>query len=206
MKFKIILSLMAFATTALFTQTAAHAGPRFEFEPNVWKKESVGPRSSWTPAPAAPTVRSGSTPSASSMLGIPLASIKRAPAPVPVHAAPVAQPNIMAQLMPAQFNNAFGKPAAQAMPMTASPNAMQPVAAAAPAKTMKMASAPRSLNRSQNGTARLRRPSYPQSRVAHATPIQTYNTGYVPGSTAPSVYGGSSSTTTAVSGVVKYKH
>ncbi|MFA7340120.1 MAG: hypothetical protein WC028_25295 [Candidatus Obscuribacterales bacterium] len=206
MKFKIILSLMAFATTALFTQTAANASPRFEFEPNVWKKESVGPRSSWTPAPAAPTVRSGSTPSASSMLGIPLASIKRAPAPVPVHAAPVAQPNIMAQLMPAQFNNAFGKPAAQAMPMTASPNVMAPVAQAATPKTVKMASAPRSLNRSQNGTARLRRPSYPQSRVAHASPIQTYNTGYVPGSTAPSVFGGSSSTSTAVTGVLKYKH
>jgi hypothetical protein len=206
MKFKIILSLVAFATTAAFAQPAAHAGPRFEFEPNVWKKESIGPRSSWTPAPAAATVRSGSTPSASSMLGIPLASIKRAPAPAPVHAAPVAQPNIMAQLMPAQFNNAFGKPAAQAMPMTASPNVMAPVAQAATPKTVKMASAPRSLNRSQNGTARLRRPSYPQSRVAHASPIQTYNTGYVPGSTAPSVFGGSSSTTTAVSGVLKYKH
>ncbi|MBP6746328.1 hypothetical protein KA344_13915 [bacterium] len=204
MKFKIILSLMAFATTALFTQTAANASPRFEFEPNVWKKESVGPRSSWTPAPAAPTVRSGSTPSASSMLGIPLASIKRAPAPV--HAAPVAQPNIMAQLMPAQFNNAFGKPAAQAMPMTASPNVMAPVAQAATPKTVKMASAPRSLSRSQNGTARLRRPSYPQSRVAQASPIKTYNTGYVPGSTAPSAFGSGHSTTTAVSGVVKYKH
>jgi hypothetical protein len=204
MKFKIFLSLIAFATTALCTQTAAIAGPRFEFEPNVWKKESVGPRSAWTPAPAAPTVRAGSVPSSSSMLGIPLASIKRAPAPV--HAAPVAQPSIMAQLMPAQFSNAFGKPAAQAIPLTASPNAMAPVAAAAPAKTMKMASAPRSINRSQNGTAHLRRPSYPQARVARANPIQSYNTGYVPGSTAPSAFGSGASTTTAVSGVVKYKH
>ena len=201
MKFKIFLSLMAFATTALFTQTAAHAGPRFEFEPNVWKKEHTGPRSAWTPAPAAATVRSGSTPSASSMLGIPLASIKKAP----VAPAPQAQPNIMAQLMPAQFSNAFGKPAQQVMPMTATPNAMAPVAAAAPAKSMKMASAPR-VSRSQNGLAHLRRPTYPQSRVARATPIQSYNTGYVPGSTAPSVFGGSSSTSTNVSGVVKYKH
>jgi len=200
MKFKIFLSLIAFATTAAFAQPAAHAdSPRFKFPVNYYKiEEPTYPRSSYIP-PAAPTVRSGSTPSAASMLG-PLANLKKAPAPV--HAAPVAQPNIMAQLMPAQFSNAFGKPAAQAIPLTASPQAMQPVAAAAPAKTMKMASAPRSLNRSQNGTAHLRRPSYPQARVARANPIQTYPTGYVPGSTAPSAFGSGYSTQTAVGGKI----
>ncbi|CAN5254858.1 hypothetical protein BH11CYA1_BH11CYA1_45240 [soil metagenome] len=202
MKFKITLSLMAFATSAFFTQTAAHAGPRFEFEPNVWKNDHVTRHASWTPAPAAATVRSGSTPSASSMLGIPLASIRKAPPPAPVQQA---QPSIMAQLMPAAFNNAFGKPVPQAMPLTATPNAMAPVAAAAPAKAMKMASAPR-VSRSQNGMAHLRRPSHPASNVAHANPIQSYGSGYAPGSTAPSSFGGGTSSSTSVSAVVKYKH
>ncbi len=200
MKFKIFLSLIALVATTAISQPAAHAdGARFKFPVNYYKiEEPRYPHSAYIP-PAQPTVRAGSTPSASSMLG-PLANLKRPPAPV--HAAPVQQPNVMAQLVPAAWNNAFGKPQAQQMPLTASPNAMAPVAQAAQPKAIKSASAPRSLSRSQNGTARLRRPVYPQSRVAHANPIQSYSSGYTPGSTAPTSAGGVYSTSATVGGKI----
>ena len=200
MKFKIFLSLIALVATTAISQPAAHAdGARFKFPVNYYKiEEPRYPHSAYIP-PAQPTVRAGSTPSASSMLG-PLANLKRPPAPV--HAAPVQQPNVMAQLVPAAWNNAFGKPQAQAVPLTASPNAMAPVAQAAQPKAIKSASAPRSLSRSQNGTDRLRRPVYPQSRVAHANPIQSYSSGYTPGSTAPTSAGGVYSTSATVGGKI----
>lgn len=200
MKFKIFLSLIALVATTAISQPAAHAdGARFKFPVNYYKiEEPRYPHSAYIP-PAQPTVRAGSTPSASSMLG-PLANLKRPPAPV--QAAPAQQPNVMAQLVPAAWNNAFGKPQAQAVPLTASPNAMAAVAQAAQPKAIKAASAPRSLSRSQNGTAHLRRPVYPQSRVARANPIQSYPTGYVPGSTAPTSVGGGYSTSATVGGKI----
>jgi hypothetical protein len=167
---------------------------------NYYKiEEPRYPHSAYIP-PAQPTVRAGSTPSASSMLG-PLANLKRPPAPA-VQAAPVQQPNVMAQLVPAAWNNAFGKPQAQQMPLTASPKAMVQVAQAAQPKAIKSTSVPRSLSRSQNGTAHLRRPSYPQSRVARANQIQSYPTGYTPGSTAPTNVGGGYSTSATVGGKI----
>ncbi len=201
MKFKIFLSLIALVATTAISQPAAHAdGARFKFPVNYYKiEEPRYPHSAYIP-PAQPTVRAGSTPSASSMLG-PLANLKRSPAPA-VQAAPVQQPNVMAQLVPAAWNNAFGKPQAQQMPLTASPNAMAPVAQAAQPKAIKSTSAPRSLSRSQNGTARLKRPVYPQSRVARANPIQSYPTGYTPGSTAPTNVGGGYSTSATVGGKI----
>ena len=200
MKFKIFLSLIALVATTAISQPAAHAdGARFKFPVNYYKiEEPRYPHSAYIP-PAQPTVRAGSTPSASSMLG-PLASLKRPPAPV--QAAPAQQPNVMAQLVPAAWNNAFGKPQAQQMPLTASPNAMAAVPQAAQPKAIKAASAPRPLSRSQNGTAHLRRPVYPQSRVARANQIQSYPTGYTPGSTAPTSVGGVYSTSATVGGKI----
>jgi len=201
MKFKIFLSLIALVATTAISQPAAHAdGARFKFPVNYYKiEEPRYPHSAYIP-PAQPTVRAGSTPSASSMLG-PLATLKRPPAPA-VQAAPVQQPNVMAQLVPAAWNNAFGKPQAQQMPLTASPKAMAPMAQAAQPKAIKSTSASRPLSRSQNGTARLRRPVYPQSRVAHANPIQSYSSGYTPGSTAPTNVGGGYSTSATVGGKI----
>jgi hypothetical protein len=201
MKFKIFLSLIALVATTAISQPAAQAdGARFKFPVNYYKiEEPRYPHSAYIP-PAQPTVRAGSTPSASSMLG-PLANLKRPPAPA-VQAAPVQQPNVMAQLVPAAWNNAFGKPQAQQMPLTASPKAMAQVAQAAQPKAIKSTSVPRSLSRSQNGTAHLRRPSYPQSRVARANQIQSYPTGYTPGSTAPTNVGGGYSTSATVGGKI----
>jgi hypothetical protein len=108
----------------------------------------------------------------------------------------------MAQLVPAAWNNAFGKPQAQAMPLTASAKPMAQVAQAAQPKAIKSTSASRPLSRSQNGTARLKRPVYPQSRVAHANPIQSYSSGYTPGSTAPTNVGGGYSTSATVGGKI----
>ena len=109
MRFKILLSLIAFVATAALAQPAAHAdGPRFIMESNYWLKEQSVRRNTYNNlAPAAATVRAGSTPSGSSVLGMPLASIRRPPAQMQM--APVMQPNVMAQFTPPAFNTAFGR-------------------------------------------------------------------------------------------------
>lgn len=189
MRFKILLSLIAFVATAALAQPAAHAdGPRFKFPVNYYKiEEPTYPRSSYVP-PVASTVRAGSTPSGSTMLGIPLANIKRAA--VPAHVTPLMQPNVMAQFTPPSFNTAFGRPGA--LPMTANPS-LKSVSIQTPAvKSQKSVSAPKTFSHSQNGFPKMvkrTRPSNPANAIARSNQIKNYNTGFEAGPTNPSVFG-----------------
>ncbi len=187
MKIKILLSLIAFAATAALAQPAAHAdGPRFIMEPNYWPKEQSVRRNTYNNlAPAAlATVRSGSTPSSSSIIPMPLASIKRPP--VQMQMAPVMQPNVMAQLSAPSFNSAFGKPGV--LPMTANPNLISMPTQRPVVKTDKVAPSPVILSRSQNGFPKMVKRSAPV-KAAPQTQIKNYPTGFESGSTAPSVSG-----------------
>ncbi|MBP6746327.1 hypothetical protein KA344_13910 [bacterium] len=187
MKTKNLLLLIAFAATAALAQPAAHAnGPRFIYEANTWPLEHVARRHSYNNlAPAAATVRAGSTPSgSSSVIGIDLARLKRAPAQMQM--APVMQPNVMAQFTPPSFNTAFGKPGA--LPMTANPKLMSVPAPLAPAKTHKTVSAPKTFSHSQNGFPKMVKRTRP-SNAHPVSQIKSYTNGFESGSTAPSISG-----------------
>lgn len=185
MKIKILLSLIAFAATAALAQPAANADPRFKFAGTTWRQDHVESRHSYNNlAPAAATVKSGSTPSGSSIIGMPIASIKRVPAQTPM--ASVMQPNVMAQLSAPSFNSAFGKPGT--LPMTANPNLMSPPTQRPAVKTHKVAPSQIILSRSQNGFPKMIKRSAPV-KGAPQTQIKSYPTGFESGSTAPSVSG-----------------
>ncbi len=211
MNFKIFLSVIALAVTTVAAQPAARAdeggggNARWKFAPNVYRLEQpTGPRQHAFNEPPMQQVRRGQTPGVHNMLGFNPATLKR-----PVAAVPQQQPNVMAQLVPPGFNNLFGKPTSNGTAATAHANnlpltaQMAPPAAAIATKAAVRAPIRRSNN---NVMAHMRRPARSQSRTASAGPIASYGqgVGYIPGSTAPGVTGGSgSSTNTSVMGVIK---
>lgn len=184
MKIKILLSLIAFAATAALAQPAAQASPRFIFEGTTWRQDHVERRHSYNTLAPAAMVRAGSTPSSSSIIPMPLASIKRSP--VQMQMTPVSQPNVMAQLSAPSFNSAFGKPGT--LPMTANPNLMSPLTQRPVVKTHTVAPSPIILSRSQNGFPKMVKRTAPV-KAAPQTQIKSYPTGFESGSTAPSVSG-----------------
>ncbi len=208
MNFKIFLSVIALAVTTVAAQPAARADEggggnmRWKFAPNVYRlEEPTGPRHHAFHEPPAQQVRRGQTPGVHNMLGFNPATLKK-----PVAAVPQQQPNVMAQLVPPGFNNLFGKPTstgtaatAQAKPLTAlmAPTAstLAPSRPAVKAPVRRMAS-------NNNVMARMRRPARSQSHNASAGPIASYGqgVGYIPGSTAPGVTGGSGGANATVNG------
>lgn len=213
MNFKIFLSVIALAATSIAALPAAQAqegggNARWKFAPNVYKLEQpTGPRQHAFSEPPLQQVRRGATPSAANMLGFNPAQLKK---PVVVAQAP-AQPqqNVMSQLGVPNFNNLFGKPTgeaskatASALPMTAQ---MPKAGAIAPTKPAAVRAPIRHIASNNNVAGHLRRPAHSRPTMASAGPIQSYGQGqgYVPGSTAPGVSGGSSSASTAVMGVIK---
>lgn len=180
---------------------------RWDFAPNVWKKETIPmPRGYNAPAPAAvAAVRSGSVPG-KSMLGLDPTYLAKAPAPLSaplvrvnqaVSAVPIAKSNSPLEA----FKAAFGKPISVAPTMVAAaPQALS----ATPASTLPSAGRSvsarplhRPLSRSTAGTAKL---LTPQHRAAAAPAIANYGSlGFTPGAYTPSA-GSGMSTNTAVNG------
>ncbi|CAN5254980.1 hypothetical protein BH11CYA1_BH11CYA1_45250 [soil metagenome] len=203
MRLRVLLSLVVFAATAALAQPEANAQQaRFVFEPHYTRGDHVERRRSYNqlaPLAVQATVKPGSTPKGSSMIGIDLAKLKRAAAPVRT---PAPQPFVQARIAPASFNNSFGKP----LPMTAnpkllsaSPNTMARV------KPRAVASLPKSTNRSQNGYPKLVKHATPRNVVASRSKIQSYDSGYTPGSTVPSTVGSGYRTQQNVGGKIIHK-
>ena len=190
MRIRILLSLIVFAATAALAQPAAHAdGPRFIMEPNYWPKQQAVRRNTYNNynnlAPAAATVRSGSTPSATSILGRPLASIKRQ---APMQVAPVMQPNVMAQAAPSAFNPAFGR---AMLPMTAQPQSLPMSPEQPPVAARKMVSPAKTYVHTQNAYPKLQKRTNSANNIARSNQIKNYNSGFESGSTDPSSFASS---------------
>jgi len=169
-------------------------------------EQPTGPRQHAFNEPPMQQVRRGQTPGVSNMLGFNPATLKK-----PVAAVPQQQPNVMAQLVPPGFNNLFGKPTSNGTAATAHANNLPLTAQMAPAASALSPSRPavkapvRRMASNNNVMARMRRPARSQSHTASAGPIASYGqgVGYVPGSTAPGVTGGSGGRTdTTVNGKV----
>jgi hypothetical protein len=202
MNFKIFLSLIAIATGTVMAQPEAQAqGARFKFAPTVYKLEE--PTGAHVPSvynPPPRTVNSGSVPKGHSMLGFNPAMLKKQAPPVAVIQA---QPSTQASLMPAAFNNLFGKPTSaqtNALPLTAAPATAMPMAAT-PQKVAKQVS------RSNGVSGRLRtRPAQRPMIARSASPnsIASYGgRGYQPGSTVPTgSFGSGGGTTQDVNGKI----
>lgn len=207
MKFKFLLSVMSLIAIAGFSLPAANAqegggapSQRWHFAPNVYAVEQpTGPKHHYASySPATRTVTTGSVPKGSSFLGINPAILKpRMPAPIP-------QPIVTAQVVPAHFDNAFGKP------MTASPTALPLTANPAAAMAQPKAAAPRvshpSRSHAQSVNGRLRTPVQPRALSASPRAIASYGqgNGYTPGYNTPSA-GSGYSTSTAVSASLRHK-
>lgn len=203
MNYKILLSLIAIAAGTVVAQPEAQAqGARFKFAPTTYKlEEPTGAHQHSVYNPPPRTVNAGSVPKGTSMLGFNPATLKKQAPPVAVIQA---QPTTQASIMPAAFNNLFGKPTSaqtNALPLTAAPATAMPMAAA-PQKVAKHVS---SSSSGVNGRLRTKIPPRYIARSASPGRIANYgNQGYTPGSTAPTRnYGsGGSSSSTSVAGTI----
>lgn len=213
MKIKLLLSVMslfAVASISLPSAQAQEAGSapsqRWQFAPNYYKvEEATGPKHHYASyQPATRTVRTGSVPRGSAFLGINPEVLK----PRPAAPAPIQQPVVTAQLQPANFNNAFGKPmtaAANPMPLTANPAAA--MAPTKPVTTPHIAqSSPRhSSSNSRNVAGRvLRRPTAASMMSAPRALSYGQGNGYQQGINIPSANSGTGFGSSAtVSGVIR---
>lgn len=176
---------------------------RWDFAPNVWKKETIPmPRGYNAPAPAA--VRAGAVPSRN-VLGLDPTYLAKPPAPMP---APLVRNTTSVAAVPIKpsspleaFQKAFGKPISAApTPMIASaPQSLPPIpVAAAPSAGKYVSARPihRSLSRSTNGTAKL---LTAQHRPAPVPAVANYGSlGFTPGPMVPSSGSSGNGATTSV--------
>jgi hypothetical protein len=219
-----ILSTIAIIAASSTVQSAEAQGARFHFQPNVWKNEAAKlPPGYGEPAPNPHSVRHGSVPKASSMLGIDPTML--APRPQQVARGPRVAPIAQTQLSgipsftsvvpmlnpfaPVANKGQFGQPLSSS-PVVASlpPQARPQVAQAKPPAPASVNSNVQGTIKSRRSTNNLRGRMVPPARALAAkqgSPIQSYgsNFGYTPGSTVPT--GSGFSTHTSVNGVVLYK-
>ncbi len=184
---------------------------RWDFAPNVWKKETI-PMPRGYNAPAQAAVRSGAVPG-KSMLGLDPGYLAKAPAPMPAplvrNTQAVAAVPIRSNAPLEAFKAAFGKPISAApTPMIASaPQSLPPIpAAAAPSASRQVSARPihRTLSRSTNGTAKL---LTPQHRPAPVPAVANYGSlGFTPGPMVPSSGSSGSGATTSVRATLWNNH
>ena len=187
--------LSAIAATCFVIQPAQAAdagGARFKFAPTYWKQEAAQ-------APAVEhNVQSGSVPVSSKFLGLDPKMLAKPQVVTTVAAKPVFT-QVTPQMLPSNFNSAFGKPAEP--PQVAS--------APAQAKAVKLpqhgahAIAHRGIHASEQVAAKLVKHAQDPSMVANAgNRVESYgkNFGYVPGTYVPTSTGDGMSTQTDVHG------
>jgi hypothetical protein len=178
---------------------------RWDFAPNVWKKETIPmPRGYNAPAPAA--VRAGAVPSRN-VLGLDPTYLAKAPAPMP---APLVRNTTSVAAVPIKpsspleaFQKAFGKPISAApTPMIASaPQSLPPIpVAASPSAGRSVSARPihRTPIRSSNGlTGKL---LTPQHRPAPVPAVANYGSlGFTSGPMVPTTGSTGSGASTSVS-------
>ncbi|HEY9678457.1 MAG TPA: hypothetical protein V6C76_10640 [Drouetiella sp.] len=203
------LSIISVATAVAASQPAnAQDRPsaRWDFAPNVWKKESIAmPRGYNAPTPAA--VRAGSMPTKNSLLGDPGFLAKAPTAPLihvnqQVAAVPLPKP---APNPFEAFKNAFGKPISST-PMIAQslPPMSVPAVSANKGVHAVLAHKPVSVGTGVHGVLHSHRPVGATAKPAALPPVANYgNTGYRPGAFTPTAGSGSNMSTSAnVSGVL----
>ncbi len=213
------LTIISVAAAVAAAQPAVQAqeerrtpSARWDFAPNVWKKESIPMPHGYNSAPVA-NVRSGAVPS-SKMFGLDPNYLAKAPAPM---AAPLIHVNHAVSAIPIAakpknpleaFQHAFGKPISAAPPMVASlPQGLpalpgQPLAA--PTSAGKAVSAHRLPTRSHtaNLNGKLLTPQHRTGQSAGspaALPIASYGSNFfTPGAFNPASSAGSGTSTNAV--------
>ncbi|HEY9683510.1 MAG TPA: hypothetical protein V6C86_18170 [Oculatellaceae cyanobacterium] len=185
---------------------------RWDFAPNVWKKETIPMPRGYNAAPQA-AVRSGAVPS-KNVLGLDPTYLAKAPAPMP---APLVRNTQAVSAVPIKsnapfeaFKAAFGKPiSASPTPMIASaPQSLPAIPATAAPSSSRAVSGhirPRPVSHAATGVSG--RLMTPQHRPAPVPAVANYGSlGFTPGPMVPSSGSSGSGATTSVRATLWNNH
>jgi len=224
-KFALLSTTIAIIAASSTVQSAEAQGARFKYAPNIYKmEESRMPAGYGQPAANPHSVKPGSMPNASSLLGFTPGSLPQRSAPRPApRVAPIAATTVAASpswtnavpflnpFAPVANKGQFGQPLNPNVPPVVA--SLPPQAAKAqpksiaPASTSTGVSGKINARRASTAVAARRIPRATGLAAKPGTPIQSYgnNFGYQAGSTMPAGSGASTTVHGDVYGRVLYK-